>query len=53
MSDNFDRLMDVENVYEFVDILMEFIKDSKREIFLEDGEVTSLPLLRWLQSEVE
>lgn len=51
---NFEYLKSLDSEYKMTDVLMYFISEHHREMVdPETHERSSLPLLRWLQSERE
>lgn len=48
---NFERLKSLESEYEMADIIMYFLSTHFSEVIKEDGTITGIPLLRWLQEE--
>jgi len=48
---NFERLKLLDNEYEMVDLFMYVLSTNYSEMIKEDGTISGLPLLRWLQEQ--
>jgi len=49
---NFERLKSLESEYKMADIIMYFISTHFGEVIKKDGTINGLPLLYWLQKEI-